>query len=94
MPVIKTKKAIDAMQSGQVLEVISTDPGTKSDISALLDRLGHELLQIKEEGGIAEFYIEKNNLTFIEGNPALLIFFVKRSFHLKNLHLFRVDKHL
>ena len=59
MPVIKTKKAIDAIQSGQVLEVISTDPGTKSDISALLDRLGHELLQIKEEGGIAEFYIEK-----------------------------------
>lgn len=59
MPVIKTKKAIDAMQSGQVLEVISTDPGMKSDISALLGRLGHELLQTKEEGGITEFYIEK-----------------------------------
>jgi tRNA 2-thiouridine synthesizing protein A len=59
MPVIKTKKAIDAMQSGQVLEVISTDPGTKSDISILLGRLGHELLHIKEEGGIAEFYICK-----------------------------------
>ena len=59
MPVIKTKKAIDAIQSGQVLEVISTDPATKSDISALLDRLGHELLQTREEGGITEFYIEK-----------------------------------
>ena len=58
MPVIKTKKAIDAMQSGKVLEVISTDPGTKSDISVLLDRLGHELLRIKEEGGTAEFYIK------------------------------------
>jgi len=59
MPVIKTKKAIDAIQSGQVLEVISTDPATKSDISDLLDRLGHELLQTREEGGITEFYIEK-----------------------------------
>ena len=59
MPVLKTKKAIDAMQSGQVLEVISTDQETKSDISTLLGRLGHELLQIREEGGIAEFYIEK-----------------------------------
>ena len=59
MPVIKTKKAIDGMRTGQVLEVISTDPGTKSDISVLLGRLGHELLQVNEEGGIAEFYIEK-----------------------------------
>jgi tRNA 2-thiouridine synthesizing protein A len=61
MPVIKAKKAIDAMQYGQVLEVISADPATKSDISILLDRLGHELLQIKEEGGISEFYIKKNS---------------------------------
>ena len=38
MPVLKTKKAIDALQSGQVLEVISTDAGSKSDIPALLKR--------------------------------------------------------
>jgi tRNA 2-thiouridine synthesizing protein A len=59
IPVIKIKKAIDAIHSGQVLGVISTDPGTKSDISVLLHRLGHELLQVTEKGGIAEFYIEK-----------------------------------
>ena len=59
MPVIKTKKAIDSIQPGQVLEVIATDPKTKSDISVLLDRLGHELLQTNEEGGITEFYIKK-----------------------------------
>jgi|OpeIllAssembly_1097287.scaffolds.fasta_scaffold1279654_2 tRNA 2-thiouridine synthesizing protein A len=59
IPVIKTKKAIDAMLSGQILVVISTDPETKSDISILLGRLGHELLQINEKGGVAEIYIEK-----------------------------------
>ena len=59
IPVIKTKKAIDVMLSGQVLVVISTDPKTKSDISILLGRLGHELLQINEKGGVAEIYIEK-----------------------------------
>ena len=59
IPVIKTKKAIDAMLSGQILVVISTDPKTKSDISILLGRLGHELLQINEKGGVAEIYIEK-----------------------------------
>ncbi len=60
MPVLKTKKAIDGLQSGQVLEVISTDQGSKSDIPALLKRLGHELIQTKEEGGVIEFYIKKN----------------------------------
>ncbi len=59
MPVLKTKKAIDGLQSGQVLEVISTDQGSKSDIPALLKRLGHELLETKEEGGAIEFFIKK-----------------------------------
>jgi tRNA 2-thiouridine synthesizing protein A len=59
MPVLKTKKAIDALQSGQVLELLSTDAGAKSDIPALLKRLGHELVEIKEEGGVIKFYIRK-----------------------------------
>ena len=59
MPVLKTKKAIDGLQSGQVLEVISTDAGSKSDIPALLKRLGHELVETKEEGGVIEFYNRK-----------------------------------
>ncbi len=59
MPVLKTKKAIDGLQSGQVLEVLATDKGSISDIPALLKRLGHELLDTKEDGGIIEFYIKK-----------------------------------
>jgi len=59
MPVLKTKKAIDGIKSGQVLEVISTDPGSKSDIPALLNRLGHELLDTKEEGNVITFFIKK-----------------------------------
>lgn len=60
MPVLKTKKAIDALQSGQILEVIATDKGAKSDIPALLKRLGHELVETREEGGVIEFYIKKS----------------------------------
>ena len=59
MPVLKTKKAIDTIQAGQVLKVMSTDPVSKADISTLINRLGHELLQIKEESGVFEFYIKK-----------------------------------
>ncbi len=59
MPVLKTKKALDAIESGQVLEVVATDPGAKSDIPALLQRLGHELMNVEEEGGVMSFFIKK-----------------------------------
>ena len=59
MPVLKTKKAIDSIKSGQVLQVISTDPGSKSDIPALLNRLGHELLATEESGKEISFFIRK-----------------------------------
>ncbi|RMG01954.1 MAG: sulfurtransferase TusA family protein [Nitrospirae bacterium] len=59
MPVLKTKKALDTIEPGQILEVLTTDPGSKSDIPALLDRLGHELVETKEDGGVITFYIKK-----------------------------------
>ncbi|MBF0316990.1 MAG: sulfurtransferase TusA family protein [Nitrospirae bacterium] len=59
MPVLKTKKALDGIDSGKILEVISTDPGSKSDIPALLSRLGHELLETKESGNAISFFIKK-----------------------------------
>ena len=42
MPVLKTKKAIGKMQSGQILEILSTDTGTKNDMPAFTKRAGHE----------------------------------------------------
>ncbi|MBF0345730.1 MAG: sulfurtransferase TusA family protein [Nitrospirae bacterium] len=59
MPVLKTKKALDGIESGKVLEVISTDPGSKSDIPALLSRLGHELVKVEENGNAISFFIKK-----------------------------------
>lgn len=59
LPVLKTKKTIDNMHSGEILEVISTDHGSKADIPALLKRLGHELIDTKDEGGMIYFFIRK-----------------------------------
>lgn len=59
MPVLKTKKAIDGLASGKILEVQSTDAGSKSDIPALLSRLGHELLGTTENGNVISFFIKK-----------------------------------
>lgn len=60
MPVLKTKKAIDGISSGQTLEVIATDPASKADIPAFLSRLGHELVEAVEKDGIFSFLIKKN----------------------------------
>jgi tRNA 2-thiouridine synthesizing protein A len=59
MPIIKTKKAIDGMKVGEVLKMISTDPGSVSDAQAWTSKTGHELLSHEESGGKFVFYIKK-----------------------------------
>lgn len=59
MPVLKTKKALDGISPGQILEVIASDVASKADITALLNRLGHELIEIREGDGIISFLIRK-----------------------------------
>jgi tRNA 2-thiouridine synthesizing protein A len=44
MPMLKTKKTLQGMKSGQVLEVLGTDPGSKNDIPAFCKKGGHEFL--------------------------------------------------
>ncbi len=59
MPVIKTKKAIDGMQVGQVLKMVATDPGSVSDMDAWTKKTGHELVDSAQEDGKYIFYIKK-----------------------------------
>jgi tRNA 2-thiouridine synthesizing protein A len=58
MPILKTKKTISKMSSGQVLEVYSSDPGTKNDLPAFAKRTGHEYLGEKDDNGFTRFYIK------------------------------------
>jgi tRNA 2-thiouridine synthesizing protein A len=59
MPLLKAKKEIDAMESGQVLEIIGTDEGSKVDLPGWCDRVGHSYLGVKEEANFFKFYIKK-----------------------------------
>jgi len=59
LPVVKTKKALADMESGQVLKMISTDCGSVKDIQAFTEQTGHTLLASTEEGGKYVFYIKK-----------------------------------
>jgi len=58
MPLLKTKKAIKDMKSGQILEVFSSDPGTKNDLPGFAKKAGHEYLGHKDDEGFARLYIK------------------------------------
>jgi tRNA 2-thiouridine synthesizing protein A len=59
MPILKTKKAVDALQIGQVLKMIATDPGSISDMNAWTAKTGHELVAHEMDGAKYVFYIKK-----------------------------------
>ncbi len=59
MPLLKTKKAIGAISSGQVLEILGTDPGSKNDLPNWCSRSGHTFLGDSEDAGFFRFYIQK-----------------------------------
>ncbi len=59
LPIVKTKKAMNELESGQILEIHATDKGAKSDLSAWAKSSGHQLLEDREEEGIFKFWIQK-----------------------------------
>ena len=50
LPILKAKKALTAMTSGQVLRVVSTDTGSLRDFAAFAKQTGNELLSQSTEG--------------------------------------------
>jgi len=60
MPMMKLAKAIKGLNSGDVLEMLGTDPGTKSDLPKWCDKSGNILLEETDlEGGVFRFLIQK-----------------------------------
>ena len=59
MPIMKTKKALKGMAAGQTLEVLSTDPGSVSDMESLCRTTGHKLMESAQDDGIYRFVIER-----------------------------------
>ena len=59
MPIVKTKKAMNELESGQVLEIHTTDKGAKNDLTAWAKSGGHDVLNFEEENGVLKFWIKK-----------------------------------
>lgn len=59
MPIVKTKKAMNDLASGEVLEIHATDKGAKNDLTAWAKSGGHELIKHEEENDVFKFWIKK-----------------------------------
>ncbi len=58
LPILRTKKLLAEMESGQVLRVQATDPGSVKDFAAFAKQTGNELLEQQEVNRVFEFYLK------------------------------------
>lgn len=61
MPIVRTKKAMNDLEAGHVLEIQATDKGSKADIKAWSDSTGHQYLGTVEEENVLKHYIRKSS---------------------------------
>jgi tRNA 2-thiouridine synthesizing protein A len=59
MPLLKAKKALNEMSSGEQLKVIATDPGSVRDFEVFCRQSGHPLLCSEESGGTFTYLLQK-----------------------------------
>ncbi len=59
MPIVRTKKAMDTLQTGEVLEVHVTDKGSIKDIPVWANKSGHDIVKHVEEDDVLKFWIKK-----------------------------------
>ena len=59
LPILRAKKTLATMSSGQVLHIIATDPGSVKDFEAFAKQTGNELMESNEDGGKYHFMMKK-----------------------------------
>lgn len=59
LPILRTKKALFQMESGQVLRVLATDPSSVRDFQAFARQTGNRLLEVADAGPVFEFYFQR-----------------------------------
>ncbi len=59
LPILRAKKALQSLEGGNTLEILSTDPGSVADFAAFCRTTGNELLEQNEVDGIYTYLIRK-----------------------------------
>jgi tRNA 2-thiouridine synthesizing protein A len=59
MPIVKTAQAMKELATGQVLEVLATDPGSVKDFAAWSKSTGNPIVEQTTDGGVFRFVLQK-----------------------------------
>lgn len=59
LPILRTKKALATMQSGEVLKIKATDAGAAHDFPAFAKQTGNELIATAKEGNVLVFFLKR-----------------------------------
>ena len=59
LPILRAKKALNALAAGQTLKIIATDPGSVLDFQSFAKQTGHQLLESQEDKGEYIFVLQK-----------------------------------
>lgn len=59
LPILRAKKALNDLASGQVLRILTTDPGAERDFEAFARQTGNSLLQVEQRDGERAFYLKR-----------------------------------
>ena len=59
LPILRTKKTLAEMETGQILRIQATDPGALKDFPAFAKQTGNELLEQGEENRVFEFFLKR-----------------------------------
>ena len=59
LPILRAKKALNDMQSGQVLKIVATDPGSVKDFQAFAKQTGNDLLSQAEANKEFTFFLKR-----------------------------------
>jgi len=59
MPIVKTAQAVKTVESGHLIEVLATDPGSVKDFAAWARTTGNELIEQSADGGVFRFVLRR-----------------------------------
>ena len=59
LPILQSAEKLAQMESGEILEVLGTDPNTKKQLEAFAEREGHHFLGFEEDGVYSRYFIKK-----------------------------------
>jgi tRNA 2-thiouridine synthesizing protein A len=60
LPVVRASQAIKGLSTGQVLEVLATDPGSLTDFPAWAKTTGHQLIEQTQDDGVFRYVVRKS----------------------------------